>query len=257
MRAGTWPQRVRPDGNLGGHVAIRGILFDKDGTLIDYWRTWVPINRKAALYAARGDERLAGELLRLGGHDPDTDRVTPGTPLAAGDFDDIANAFAAHPDVASAAELAPEIGRIFCSGGAAHSALIAGAREAVAELKRRGFRVGLATNDSSGGLEASLAQHDILHLFEFTAGCDSGYGSKPDPRMVFAFCRQVGVPCTEVAVVGDAVHDLAMGRAARVGLSVGVLSGTSARKDLEGCADLIVDDVTALLARPEFDLGAA
>ena len=30
-------------------MAIRGILFDKDGTIIDYWRTWVPINREAAL----------------------------------------------------------------------------------------------------------------------------------------------------------------------------------------------------------------
>lgn len=238
-------------------VAIRGILFDKDGTLIDYWSTWVPINRQAALYAAGGNEALAAELLRLGGHDPETDRVTPGTALAAGDFDDIANAFAVHPDVPSARELAPGIERIFCTGGATHSTLIAGARDAVVELKRRGFRVGLATNDSVGGLEASLARHDILPLFEFTAGCDSGYGSKPDPRMVHAFCRETGLPAGEVAVVGDAVHDLAMGRAARAGLSVGVLSGTSARKDLEGSADLIVDDVTALLARPEFGLGTA
>ena len=78
-------------------MAIRGILFDKDGTVIDYWRTWVPINREVALYAARGDKALADELLRLGGHDPATDRVTPGSPLAAGDFLDIAEAFAAHP----------------------------------------------------------------------------------------------------------------------------------------------------------------
>ena len=83
-------------------MAIRGILFDKDGTIIDYWRTWVPINREVALYAARGDKALADELLRLGGHDPATDRVTPGSPLAAGDFLDIAEAFAAHPGVAAA-----------------------------------------------------------------------------------------------------------------------------------------------------------
>ena len=35
-------------------MAIRCILFDKDGTIIDSWRTWVPINRAAALYAASG-----------------------------------------------------------------------------------------------------------------------------------------------------------------------------------------------------------
>ena len=55
----------------------------------------------------------------------------------------------------------------------------------------------------------------------------------------------------EVAVVGDAVHDLAMGRAAGVGLTVGVLSGTSAREDLAGLADAIVTSIADLPARPE------
>jgi phosphoglycolate phosphatase len=233
-------------------MAIRGVLLDKDGTIIDYWQTWVPINREAALYAAQGDKALANELLRLGGHDPATDRVTPGTPLAAGDFVDIAEAFAAHPKVAAANRLTAGIERIFCQGGAKHSALIAGARDTVVELKRRGFRVGIATNDSAGGLEASLAQHAVLDLFDFTVGCDSGLGSKPDPRMVHGFCKAVGVRASEVAMVGDAVHDLAMGRAARVGLNVGVLSGPSAREVLEGLADLILDSINDLLTRPEF-----
>jgi len=233
-------------------MAIRGVLLDKDGTVIDYWQTWVPINREAALYAARGDKAIADELLRLGGHDPATDRITPGTPLAAGDFVDIAEAFAAHPAVAPAEQLTAGIERIFCSGGARHSALVPGARDTIVELRRRGFRIGLATNDSAGGLEASLAQHDVLDLFDFTVGCDSGLGSKPDPRMVHGFCAAVGVPAREVAMVGDAVHDLAMGRAAGVGLNVGVLSGTSGREDLEEFADLILGSISDLLSRPEF-----
>ena len=238
----------------GKTVAIRGILFDKDGTIIDYWHTWLPINRQAAFYAARGDEALADDLLRLGGHDPATDRVTPGTPLAAGDFDDIAQAFAAHPSVAPASELAAGIERIFRAGGAEHSALIDGARATIVELRRRGFRIGLATNDSTGGLEASLAQHHILEHFDFTAGCDSGYGAKPDPRMALGFCEAVKVSPGEVAVVGDAVHDLAMGRAAGVGLTVGVLSGTSEREDLEGHADLILDSISDMLTLAQFQM---
>jgi phosphoglycolate phosphatase len=237
-------------------MAIRGILFDKDGTVIDYWRTWVPINREVALYASRGNRTVAAELLRLGGHDPATDRITPGSPLAAGDFLDIANAFAAHPQVAAADRLVAGIERIFRTGGAQHSALIVGARDTLVELKRRGFRIGLATNDSAGGLEASLAQHDVLHLFDFAVGCDSGFGSKPDPRMVIGFCEAVSLGRDEVAMVGDAVHDLAMGRAARVGMNVGVLSGTSQRQDLEGHADLILESINDLPARPEFRLSA-
>lgn len=233
-------------------MPIRGILFDKDGTVLDYWRTWVPINRQAALHAAGGDAALADELLRLGGHDPATDRVTPGSALAAGDFLDIAEAFAAHPRVADAVSLVAGIERVFCAGGAQHSVLIDGAQATLAELQRRGLRLGLATNDSIGGLEASLAAHDVLHLFEFAVGCDSGFGSKPDPRMLLGFCRAVGLEPREVAVVGDAVHDLAMGRAGGAGLTVGVLSGTSAHEDLADLADLILPSINDLPAHPQF-----
>jgi phosphoglycolate phosphatase len=233
-------------------VAIRGLLFDKDGTIIDYWRTWMPVNREAALYAAHGDAALAAELLRLGGHEPDTDRITSGAPLAAGDFMDIARAFADHPDVvASAEELVGGIARIFVAGGAVHTTLIDGAHSVLMELHRRGFRLGIATNDSAAGIETSLARHNILHLFDLAAGADSGFGSKPGPGMVHAFCAAVGLAPAEVAVIGDAVHDLAMGRAAGVGLTIGVLSGTSLREDLAALADLIVADIAELPARPE------
>ena len=235
-------------------MAIRGILFDKDGTLIDYERTWVPINREAALYAARGDTAVAEHLLRLGGHDPATDRITPGTALAAGDYNDIAQAFAAHPGVAAASELAVGIERIFLRGGAQHSALIPGVRGTIEELKRRGFRLGLATNDSIGGLEASLAPHGILDCFDFTAGCDSGHGAKPGPGMALAFCGAVGIVPAEAAMVGDAVHDLAMGRAAGFVLNIGVLSGTSGREDLEDFADLILASINDMPARAEFQV---
>jgi phosphoglycolate phosphatase len=232
-------------------MAIRGILFDKDGTIVDYWRTWLPINHEVALYAAGGDRQLADELLRLGGQDPRTGRVEPGSPLAAGGIADIAAVFAAHPAVRPPAGFEMHIDRIFASGGARHSVLVDGARATLAALRERGFKLGLATNDSVAGLEASLARHAVLPLFDFTAGCDSGHGAKPGPGMVLAFCKAVGLRPGEVAVVGDAVHDLAMGRAAGAGLTIGVLSGTSAPADLEGWADRIIDSVNDLLALPE------
>jgi phosphoglycolate phosphatase len=233
-------------------MAIRGILFDKDGTIIDYWRTWVPINRAAALYAADGDKALADALLRLGGHDPVSDCITPGSPLAAGDALDIAEAFASHPGIAPADRLVDGIDRIFCAGGAQHSTLISGAADTLAELKRRGFRIGLATNDSSAGLEASLAPHGILSLFDFTVGCDAGFGSKPDPRMIEGFCVAVGLARDQIAMVGDAAQDLVMGRVAGVAMNVGVLSGTSRRQDLAAFADLLVDSINDLPAQPQF-----
>jgi phosphoglycolate phosphatase len=236
-------------------VAISAILFDKDGTLIDYWLTWLPINRQVALFAAGGDEGLARELLRVGGQDPATDRVVPGSVLAAGSVADIAAVFAAELGVRSPPQLAQGIEAIFRRGGAEHGRLADGARKTVAELRRRGFKLGLATNDSIGGLEASLGPHHILELFDFRVGCDSGFGAKPDPGMVRAFCAAVGVAPSAVAVVGDSTHDLSMGRAAGVGLTVGVLGGTSGAKDLEPYADHIIEHLVDLLSMAEFGSG--
>ena len=67
-------------------MAIRGILFDKDGTIIDYWRTWVPINRKVALYAARGDRRSQMNSCASAVRTLKPTALLPGSPLAAGDY---------------------------------------------------------------------------------------------------------------------------------------------------------------------------
>ena len=56
--------------------------------------------------------------------------------------------------------------------------------------------------------------------------------------MALAFCEAVGLEPGEIAVVGDAVHDLAMGRAARRRPTVGVLSGTGTAAQLEPLADI-------------------
>ena len=166
---------------------------------------------------------------------------------------DIAEAFAAHPQVAPADQLVAGIERIFRTRR--RPAL--GAHQRAHVTPSRSSRAGASASGSppttqAAGLEASLAQHDVLHLFDFAVGCNSGLGTKPDPRMVHGFCEAVGLGRGEVAMVGDAVHDLAMGRAAGVALNVGVLSGTSGREDFEGLADLILDSINDLPARPEF-----
>ena len=230
-------------------MVIGGILFDKDGTLVDYQRTWVPINRDVARYAAGGDPRLAADLLRRHGQDPETDRITAGSVLAAGSVAEIAAAFAAQLGDRAPPDLAAGIARRFRDGGA-RAVLIDGVAATLAELKRRGLRLGVASNDTHDGLLASLGAHGLLALCDFVAGCDAGFGAKPDPRMALAFCRAVGLAPSEIAVVGDAVHDLAMARAAGARLAVGVLSGTSARADLAGLADLILGSVNELVALP-------
>jgi phosphoglycolate phosphatase len=236
----------------GGAVKIRGILFDKDGTIIDYFRTWVPINREAALLAAGGDASLAAELLRAHGQDPETGAMVGDSVLAVGSIAEIADAFTAHLGARAPAGLTASFQRLFEEGGAKYAVLIPGADRTLATLKSRGLRVGVATNDSVGGLKASLKRTGTLDMLDFAVGYDSGHGTKPAPGMALAFCAAVGLKPAEIAVVGDAMHDLAMGRAASVGLTIGVLSGTGTAAQLQPLADILLDSINDLPALPTF-----
>ncbi|WP_218823822.1 HAD family hydrolase [Inquilinus limosus] len=228
-------------------AGIRGILFDKDGTLIDYDATWRPLNREAALFAAAGDPELALRLLEAGGADPHTGVVRADSLFAAGATPEIAAAFIAAGSPYGLDLLVPEIDRIF------RTATTAPIRPTVADpaglfrrLRGRGLTLGVASSDGEVAIRATLAMFGLLDLVDFIAGYDSGHGHKPNPGMVYGFCDATGLPPGAVLMVGDNRHDMAMGRAAGCGLCVGVLSGTGSVETLAGLADLCLPDIGGL-----------
>lgn len=227
-------------------MAIRGILFDKDGTLLDFEATWQPVMREAARVAAGQDEALANHLLEIGGYDAQAERVLPGSILSAGNTGEICRLWAEHLPGRQGESLIPVIDRVFEEGGARHSVSVTELAPLFRRLKGQGLRLGVATNDSVGGARASLRRFEILELLDFLAGYDSGYGAKPGPGMVLAFCEQLELDPGSVAVVGDNTHDLEMGRRAGVGLKIGVLTGGSAPTDLAPLADYVVGSINDL-----------
>ncbi|MBO0663148.1 HAD family hydrolase [Jiella sp. MQZ9-1] len=224
---------------------ILGVLFDKDGTLVDYSATWAPINVAAACFAADGDPDLAEHLLRIGGHDPVTGRIAAGSLLAASHTIEIAQAWRNAGSPFTAAALTCELDRIFTEGAAAAVA-VPNVVQLFQELHGAGMRSGVATSDSVAGAHATLRTIGLDGLLDFVAGYDSGHGGKPEPGMATAFSKATGLPPYALAMVGDNLHDIRMGRAAAFSLCVGVLTGTSTRQDLEAEADHILDDVTHL-----------
>ncbi|MFP6704868.1 MAG: HAD family hydrolase [Alphaproteobacteria bacterium] len=227
-------------------MKIRGILFDKDGTLLDYHATWVPTNRAAARIVAKGDAALAFELLRIGGQDDRAGTVAPGSLLAAGTTEEVAARWTRYLPPPGFANLPRLLDDIFQREGAKNTTPVPGLADTLVRLKARGLTLGVATSDSEAGARSTIAPFQMLDHFDFVAGFDSGFGTKPEPGMVLAFCRAIGLSPGEVLVVGDNHHDLEMARRAGAGLAIGVLTGTSRRTDLTGLADHVLDSIVGI-----------
>ena len=116
----------------------------------------------------------------------------------------------------------------------------------LAELRRSGIRLGLATMDNESNARSMLRAIGAEALFDFVCGADSGHGVKPEAGMVLAFCRACGLRCDQVMMVGDSPRDLNMGRNAGVALTVGVLTGAHSEADLAPRADLVLESIAEL-----------
>jgi phosphoglycolate phosphatase len=227
----------------------QGIVFDKDGTLLDFNKTWLPIYKIAALKISENDVGLADQLLQRHGFNSDLQRFTGGSLLAAGNNREIAEAWAKQCDKIDLVEqISIELNQIFQEEGSIKSTAVHQLVPTLKTLKSMGLVMGVATADSYQGILNTLNAFNVLDQFDFLAGYDSGYGIKPGGGMVTAFCQYTDLPREKIIVVGDNRHDIEMGRNAKAGLCVGVLTGTSNRAELESIADLVLNDISELPA---------
>ncbi len=232
----------------GFEIMIRGILFDKDGTLLDLEKTWIPPYRKAAEYIADFAQRpeLADRLMVVGGYDPDTQQWTTDSVLASGSNDDVVRTWESELGFDLTPEKQEYIQNQFFLSSVQHIPIMDNLGSIIQEIKSFGVVIGVATMDDESSARAMLRTFDLHHAFEFVCGADSGYGVKPDPGMVQAFCGGCNLRQDEVMVVGDSPKDLHMARNARVGMAVGVLSGAHDKGQLESDADVVMQSIEEL-----------
>ncbi|TKT74259.1 HAD family hydrolase [Aquamicrobium sp. LC103] len=225
---------------------IKGILFDKDGTLVDFHATWFAVGDVLALEAATGDRERANGLMDMAGFDFIEHRFRPDSVFAAGTNADIVGLW--YPRLTGDARQAmvDAFDRFAVENGAARSVALPGCHEAIEALHAAGLRLGVATNDSTSGAERTLVALGIAQMFDAAYGYDAVANPKPAPDTIHAFCDFTGLRPSQLAMVGDNRHDLEMARAGGVGLAVGVLSGTGTRQTLSPLADVVLDSIVDL-----------
>jgi phosphoglycolate phosphatase-like HAD superfamily hydrolase len=255
---------VKPGGAVGavtpsgvvkqGGADLTGIdlvVFDKDGTLIDFdvmWAGWT-IGLAEALEAAAGMP-LAEPLFAAFGFCADAGRADRGSPLGSHSMGElralaVATVERAGRTPAEAERIVAETWRAPDPVGLAVP--LADLRALFGALRTGGRRIAVATGDDRGPTVATLEVLGVASLVDAIACPDDGHPTKPDPGMFAHLCATLGVPTARTAMVGDSSVDLEMARAAGSGLVVGVLSGVGSREELAPLADVLLDSVADLV----------
>lgn len=227
---------------------LRGVLFDKDGTLFDFRSTWGRFTEDM-LDRLAPDRGAWQRMARAVGYEPEDRSFLGGSAVVAGTNADLAALWAPfRPDLGSAA-----IERMLDEAVLAASMDPSFARPAVADLpallarlRGMGCKLGVATHDTEQAARAQLGAASVAEAFDFIAGYDSGHGLKPGPGMPRAFARAAALEPRQILMVGDSRHDLEAGRSAGVAVVVGVLTGPASRAELAPFADHILESIADL-----------
>lgn len=228
---------------------IKGILFDKDGTLVDFNATWLGVADFMAMDAADGDRWKADRLLAAAGFDFANRRFKPDSIFASGTNMDVVELWFPRLSDEDQMLAVARFNEITSVQGSTMAVALPGVVDTLTTLHKRSYRLGVATNDSTSGAEKTLVTLGVAQLFDAAYGYDAVANPKPAPDTIQAFCDLTGLKASEIAMVGDNRHDLEMARAGGCGLAVGVLSGTGTRESLAEIADVILDSVADL---PDF-----
>ncbi len=228
-------------------MPLKAILFDKDGTLLDFDLTWGAAGYHVMKTMARGDDTHFDRLVDATHYDVAARVYLPSSAMVASSLDEIGPLWAEALERNDHAAVAQEIDTLFMALAPDYLVQLDDPLAILSGLAAKGYQLGIATNDSEA---AALQQAEIMGLvphLDFIVGHDSGHGRKPDPGMVEAFARHTGHSAHEIALVGDSTHDLHAARAAGA-VAIAVLSGPASRAELEPHADHVIASIADLPA---------
>lgn len=223
-------------------LVIKWILFDKDGTLIDFDMSWMKIGiQMVDQFVERfiSDEDQAHAYQTLGVN-KETNQIEPGTPMACGSLDEIIQNFnaLAGEDVG---EWTRQTSQYLIDHREPEIKWIEGMVEALETLKAQGYRIGIITSDTKKGTDQFIEATDTEAFFDLVISTEANAAEKPDPAVLNPlFDQEKGLKAEEIAIVGDNPNDIQTAVNAHLGLSVAVLTGVGQAHEFKQ-ADYVVE----------------
>lgn len=228
------------------------VIFDKDGTLIDFDAIWVPVSVKAMEDVLRTLDRedipVEEFLTAFGVHDGVTD----------------INGVLCHGTYAQMAETATEIleKHGFSAAGMDLAGLVSEAyvahtdageirpvdpslAQVLAELKAAGIKLAVVTNDGEALTRKCLEGVGIYDLFDRIYTDDGTMPHKPDPACAVDFSKLTGISKERIAMVGDTAVDMQFAKNAGL-LAIGVAKNEQNRQILAPLADIVIENTAQI-----------
>ncbi len=248
-------------------VKIKGILFDKDGTLLDFNALWIPIIEKTTEHVideiidtdsiTSNREQIKQSCLRYLGIYLDENKIDPEGKLANSNITEATqqvaeflrqNNLVDYRHRGNLVEKIINLIKISASQFNYNLKPTADLQRVLQELKNMNLQLGIATADNRLSTESMLKQLKIKNFFDFIGCGDDDCPPKPHPRVIEDFCDCCRLTPQEVAFVGDTLTDMNTAHNAGVGLKIAVLCGIGSQDDLKELADFVIDNPAQLIS---------
>ncbi|MEK3900981.1 HAD family hydrolase [Paenibacillus sp. FSL R7-0179] len=239
-----------------GNYPVSAILFDKDGTLLQFvslWGSWGEcfLDQFARRLEQRGlsfpelhRSSLLGTVHDAAGRITDYDRNGP---LAMGTMSDL-YAILSWQGYTLGLSWAEAVELVDACRNAADAMLeqsrpvrpLPGLVPFLDACASQGIPMAVVTADETAAAESHLRWLGIRQYFTAVIGTDQVERGKPFPDMALLACGRLGVSPAEAAVIGDTNGDMRMaaaaGAAVAIGIAGGVTAGLAASAAAEGLA---------------------
>ena len=234
-------------------MKAEAVIFDKDGTLVDFDAFWVPVAVKALedvlAQFQREDIPVCKLLEPLGVRDGVTDingvfckgtyeqmgQVVYdvlrgyGCNVSCGEMISVVtDAFERHADAGEVTPTCPNLAEVLTA------------------LKQRNKRLAVVTTDNELITRKCLQKLGVEELFDKIYVDDGKTPLKPDPYCVEDFLQRIGLQENSIVVIGDTVTDVLLARNAGVAV-IGLAKTAKNRAALSPMADAVIPSLSCLL----------
>ncbi len=233
-------------------MQTKAVVFDKDGTLLDFEALWIPVAVAATrqIFSELNIHNIPlEEILAALGIEGDFASITGA--LCYGTYEDMAQKMApvfqkyGHTcNIAALAELSARAYLHNMSAGELRPTCPE-LPKILRDLKQAGIVVALVTSDAPDLTRKCLQGLGILEYFDVLYTDDGTHPPKPDPYCINDLCAKYGFSKEQVVMVGDTLTDMQFSKNAGV-RGIGLANTVENKAILFSATDTVLHDLNYL-----------